>query len=557
MKVILRNLLLLTVLWTLVQCEDEDLESRDFPRLNTLEVSEITPEGAKFSAEITVRGGYDLVRFGFVWGEEENPEIESNDRVIYSVNIRSNTFSEKIETTLKDRTTYFVRAFVETEDYLVYGANVSFVSMGSKAPHINTFSPLVGTIGDTVTLSGINFSYVAEQNIVQFDSLDATVTFASDTLLEVIVPLALTAEDPEVFVSIFGNRTVAVNRFQLSTPQIDLFSPQEATDNDELIIAGSGFAHFSELNQVEIGDKEAAVVSASKKQLVVAVPSGIATRESNLKVTVAGQSTIADTPFSLRAPNVTDFQPKQASIRQLVTIEGEHFSTVIDGNEVYFDTAQARIAEVSATSLVVEVPYGVPVNAIIKVITAGQEASASGRFQIQQPVIDVINPLRASSGKIVSLTGDNFSPRDEDNEVFFNGISATILSSSKTRLSVSVPTGINQRSVEIVANTGGHESAPVPFEHVDGQWTQRSTFPGGERPGAIMERIDNSIYFGLGVDFRTPVNEFWKYNIILGGWTRLEDFPGEARMDASSFVINGKLYVGMGRGASRQDEELA
>jgi hypothetical protein len=53
--------------------------------------------------------------------------------------------------------TYFVRAFVITADYMVYGKPVSFTSLGSTPPVIMEFPPLEATLGDTILLKGKYF----------------------------------------------------------------------------------------------------------------------------------------------------------------------------------------------------------------------------------------------------------------------------------------------------------------------------------------------------------------------------------------------------------------
>jgi len=55
-------------------------------------------------------------------------------------------------------------------------------------PLITSFSPLSGSVGSTVTISGSNFGAIPAANIVYFGSVKATVTTASTTSLTVTVP---------------------------------------------------------------------------------------------------------------------------------------------------------------------------------------------------------------------------------------------------------------------------------------------------------------------------------------------------------------------------------
>ncbi len=67
----------------------------------------------------------------------------------------------------------------------------SFVTLTAFAqvPVINSFTPLSGPVGSTVTFSGTNFDATAANNIVFFGAVRATVTSASATALDVVVPV--------------------------------------------------------------------------------------------------------------------------------------------------------------------------------------------------------------------------------------------------------------------------------------------------------------------------------------------------------------------------------
>ena len=58
----------------------------------------------------------------------------------------------------------------------------------AQAPVINSYSPVSGTIGSTVTITGNNFSPVLSNNIVYFGDVKAIVSTASSTSLTIVVP---------------------------------------------------------------------------------------------------------------------------------------------------------------------------------------------------------------------------------------------------------------------------------------------------------------------------------------------------------------------------------
>ena len=152
MRAILRNVFLIFLLGLLVKCDEDEVTSRDYPRLRTLQVTDVSTEGVQFNAEIILRGDSEIISYGFVWGENENPTKESSN-LVSANNLDSDKFSQKILSILNNSKTYYVRSFVETHDYLVYGRNESFTF--GKEPigefYFDLFSPTTGI--DFVELS--------------------------------------------------------------------------------------------------------------------------------------------------------------------------------------------------------------------------------------------------------------------------------------------------------------------------------------------------------------------------------------------------------------------
>jgi hypothetical protein len=126
--------MLIIFLVLILSCNKDEVTVRDYPRLKTLAVSNISENGANFNAEIIFRGTFVITSFGFVWSETVNPRIEKADKVVYTENINSQKFSSEISTALQKNVGYYVRAFITTKEYTVYGQNVRFLSKGCQSP---------------------------------------------------------------------------------------------------------------------------------------------------------------------------------------------------------------------------------------------------------------------------------------------------------------------------------------------------------------------------------------------------------------------------------------
>ena len=151
-KIIFILLLSLVSKFIFTSCEEE-APLRSYPRVKTLDVDQINSSGARFNAIIFSEDNGDIFEHGFVWGLDPTPTIEYGEKVVLQDAIESGEFSINITTTLLEGTTYYVRAYSKSDEYLVYGRAVGFNSLGSLAPIILGVEPSLGTFRDTVTIS--------------------------------------------------------------------------------------------------------------------------------------------------------------------------------------------------------------------------------------------------------------------------------------------------------------------------------------------------------------------------------------------------------------------
>lgn len=85
--------------------------------------------------------------------------------------------------------------------FLIHFLITSVINLKAQAPKITDFSPSKGPIGTLVTITGNGFNSITANNIVLFGATRATVTNATSTRLEVIVPNGATPQ----FLSVTNN----------------------------------------------------------------------------------------------------------------------------------------------------------------------------------------------------------------------------------------------------------------------------------------------------------------------------------------------------------------
>lgn len=111
----------------LIKCQKEDIiVGRDYPRIKTLEVTNISSTGATFNAEIQSAGRAGITEYGFVWSRAENPFLDDLNILSEQKDSETGIYSMFINATLEAGVTYYVQAFVIAANYTVYGNRISF-----------------------------------------------------------------------------------------------------------------------------------------------------------------------------------------------------------------------------------------------------------------------------------------------------------------------------------------------------------------------------------------------------------------------------------------------
>ena len=95
-------------------------------------------------------------------------------------------------------------------------------SLVQNQPYISEFTPSNGVVGTTVTISGIDFSNIAANNIVKFNGLEATVITATTTTITVDVPAAATTG--KISIEVGCSLVASTNDFNISNLGINQIS---------------------------------------------------------------------------------------------------------------------------------------------------------------------------------------------------------------------------------------------------------------------------------------------------------------------------------------------
>lgn len=106
----------------------------DYPQVRTYEVSEVTIKGAVLHGEIVSAGSSPIIEYGFVWDTGAVPNIHTSQKKTFTSPMREGKFDTAVTAALEPNVKYTVKAYAKTADYIVYGQEKTFISLGSLEP---------------------------------------------------------------------------------------------------------------------------------------------------------------------------------------------------------------------------------------------------------------------------------------------------------------------------------------------------------------------------------------------------------------------------------------
>ena len=387
-------------------CEDERVQ-REYPRVRTLPVTNITEEGALFSAEVYEAGNVEISEHGFTWSKG-NPEVSYNDRVYLGGFTGVGQFSSGITTTLESGLKYKVAAFIRAGGYTIYGNTVEFESKGSLGPVITGFTPERALCGDTILIRGKNFSWIREFNRVFFNETNATICGqVTDTTILAVVPYSLTAPEQAISVEIAGNRTVYTGRkLIVDLPVLGELTPLTGRWGDTVEFTVTNlkpWISFSILFGTVI------LVPADPfdgQKVSFVVPWETSVSETQVKIVAEGSEITAPSPFVLLPPVIDRISPPEGLWSDNVMLHGS-FNRLKQNSSVKFEQYDAQILYASSDTLIVRVPDDLDVTPAGVVYSYQQLSSAPAEFSLRPPEIIAVSPMKGPAGTYVNIKCKN------------------------------------------------------------------------------------------------------------------------------------------------------
>ncbi len=299
----------------------------------------------------------------------------------------------------------------------------------SLLPSITSFSPTAARVGQTVTITGSNFSgtmTVGGTFTTTFVSLGGVLlpfTVVSPTQITVRIPSDFAPTNTDVRVGTPGGSVSAQGFTFIPEPIITSFTPERASTGTVVLISGR---NFTGTNAVQFGSAPAQAFTVLSDTLIQAVVGDGASGDVRV-TTNNGTASKSGFTFVIPPPFITSFTPTLFAPSANITITGRNFS----GNGyttqlVLIGNVAGTIVSVNPTTLVVRAPAMIN-STTITVITPGGTANACCLTMPpammpmlpQPPRILGFSPASAGVGAAVTIRGENFTGASD---VRFGGV---------------------------------------------------------------------------------------------------------------------------------------
>lgn len=433
---------------TLIACKkDKEVVEREYPQVNTLEVTHISDSGATFEADVFSAGHESIIDHGFVWGiNETNLSIGASDRISLGTFSGTGKYDAQIRSTLEVEKKYFVRSFVKTSNHTFYGPTVSFISLGSNGPVINNFEPKNVKWGDTLYIYGKNFSKVNSNNRVFLNEQSTNCITVCDSAIKISIPRNIQEKKYIVSVETSGNRGLYTrDSLVLILPIVLSYNPESITWNDTVYIVGE-FPEYNSYNyNATINGSNISIIEATPSLIKLIFPNSINLVNSKIKISINNYCVSDSIIINLKPPTIKNIFPLEGFSNQIITLTGKYLKPGYTKVKVGNNNANIQ-GFINDSTLLFYMPsqssegdYPISVNVLGQVYQAAQTIS----FKV--PKITKVEPYDVTFNDTLSIYGNFFSSNPSSNSVLINAACCggeKIIFASPSLIKIVIPTNI-------------------------------------------------------------------------------------------------------------------
>ncbi|MEQ9502405.1 MAG: carboxypeptidase regulatory-like domain-containing protein [Deltaproteobacteria bacterium] len=331
----------------------------------------------------------------------------------------------------------------------------------TAAPTVSGFTPLEGTVGATITITGADFEPDPRVNLVVFGGSPAVALGATNTEIRVRVPERASSGRLLIYSGLRDPAMTDESFTFLAPPTIVDFAPRAVLPDDFVAVYGEDFGANA---QVAVGDVAANVDASCPSQIdSIAAGRGLevicfrptpAASTGLISITTANGTGTSVTELGiLQGPQIVGFTLDPVPPGEITTILGRGFSVragqAMPTVQFFGSAGPVTPIEQSDTALSVMVPATGASTGRVTVLHPAGDAESPFPLRIEdgQPAVIDFTPNPAMAGDTVTIAGVNLNAVDE--VTFTGGANVAPTSAANGLVTVVVPAGIDPGPVTL------------------------------------------------------------------------------------------------------------
>lgn len=535
--------------------------------------SKILPEGG---VELTGRiENVELeLDYGFVIATHKN-QTQNYPIITKTISgLKNGEFSLKIKNDLHKKYQYYFNAFAYTSNRKIYGLEKRFTSQGSTNPVIESVIPSIAHLGDTIIIKGKNFS---NNFSVLFDKIKATVLIKSDSLTKAIVPIYPSGLRFSKITLEKKTGELDSADFKLYEPIVNAISPKYVHGSDILTFKGDHFDLRKNVNKVRMMFHSnytfLEIISSTRNELKVKAPIHYYEFKPRFKLTSQAKEIDVNNFIEVKIPNIISC-PKTIKFDTEYIVEGNNFPNIgysFRPFSVQLNShSHAKIDKATKEKLSLSISKNTSLRDFyiknFSIEYLGKKTTFDTKVYIDEPMIFINNQetikTHTYNGILFGLVYD-FNSRGYFISKF-DEIKKEFIIDQRNKL----PTNsINTKFIAFYKNTfvflkyENNINKLYSYNFSNKTTKTLADFPGENRFNALIEVVNDHLYFGLGSFTHHPVKYFgdiWKYSFTQNTWIKAIDFAeitsmNKAKRNPISFSVGNKLFFGAGQDGYHSD----
>ncbi|WP_435263687.1 IPT/TIG domain-containing protein [Tenacibaculum sp. nBUS_03] len=565
-------IVLLSLLFSNCSSEKTIPPNNNSVKVETLS-SKILPEGG---VELTgsIKNVELELDYGFVIASDKN-QTQNYPVITKTISgIKNGEFSLKIKNDLHKNQQYYFNAFAYTNNRKIYGIEKSFTSQGSTNPIIESITPSIAHLGDTIIIKGKNFS---NDFSVLFNKTKASILIKSDSLTKAIVP---TYPSGLRFSKITLEKTTgeldSVD-FKLYEPVVYSIDPKLVHGSDVLTFKGDHFDLRKNANKVRMMFHSnytfLEIISSTRNELKVKAPIHYYEFKPRFKLTSQAKEIDVNNFLEVKIPTITAC-PKTIKFDTEYIVEGNNFPNIGYSFRPFSvkinSYSNVKIDKATKEKLTLSISKNTPLRDFyiksFSIEYLGKTTKFDTEVYVDEPMISVNNQetikTHTYNGSLFGLVYD-FNNRGYFISKF-DEIKKEFTIDPRNKLPTNL---INTKFIAFYKDTlvflayENNINKLYSYNFSNKTTKALADFPGENRLNALIEVVNDHLYFGLGSFNYYPVkyfNDIWKYSFSQNTWTKAINFVeinsiNKAKKNPISFGVGNKLFFGAGQDGYNSD----